>query len=68
MYEPPTLETPSTNFLLEADFPDFPPIFAAGGQENHLQAYTVTPSEGSGTECSVPPHVGGPLAVTTGEE
>ena len=57
-----TLDTQlSTNFIPGAAIPPFPTIFIAGSQVD----YAVIPTEGSGTDWSVPPPVEG--LVTAGK-
>ncbi|KAF8547324.1 hypothetical protein OG21DRAFT_934124 [Imleria badia] len=59
MYATP--KTPFTNFIPEADIPAFQPI---SPKANHLQGYTVTLTEGSGNEWTIPMHSGGPITTS----
>ena len=62
MYELPTSDSLFTNFI---QVPVFLPISTTGSQANpSSQGYTVTPTEGSGIDWSIPPHVKGPDATS----
>lgn len=63
MHELPTLNTPSANFIPEADISAFPPAATVWSQQNPFEAFTAIPTEGW-DGWSTPQHVG-ELAATS---